>query len=141
MLTRTQMAIVQWVHDTIEEALDMPHDARALARKAGVSAATLNNHFSNLYGETIASYLRRRRMERGRELLRAGASVAEASMSVGYANPSKFAAAFKRVFGETPREARMLAHSSSWCGDKRRNGSAPGTPPRAEPSHRRLCSS
>lgn len=107
LLTRAQMKVVRWAHDTIEAALDAPHDARELAREAGVSAATLNNHFSNLYGETIASYLRRRRMERGRELLLGGASVAEASMSVGYANPSKFAAAFKRAFGESPREARM----------------------------------
>lgn len=109
MLTRAQMNLVRRVRDELESSLDAPHDARDLARASGVSAATLNSHFSNLYGETIASYLRRRRMERGRDLLAQGLSVADVSLRVGYANPSKFAAAFKRAFGETPCDARLRA--------------------------------
>ena len=42
-------------------------------------------------------------------MLASGASVAMAATAVGYANPSKFAAAFKRATGQTPTEYRRDA--------------------------------
>lgn len=107
ILTRAQMDMAHAAHDEIEGALSLPHDARQLAAGFGVSAATLNGYFSRVYGQTIAAYLRRRRMEEAAELLSCGASVAETALQVGYANPSKFAAAFKAVHGTTPREWRQ----------------------------------
>jgi AraC family transcriptional regulator len=43
-----------------------------------------------------------RRIEKAKQLMLAGSSVTNAALSVGYANPSKFAAAFRRICGETP---------------------------------------
>lgn len=108
LLTRAQVAMARMAHDEIEDALDTPHDARELATRCGVSAATLNGYFASMYGSTIAGYLRRRRMEQAARLLREGAHVTEAASRVGYANPSKFARAFKHEHGMAPSEYRRL---------------------------------
>lgn len=104
ILTRAQMDMARAVHDEIEEGITMPHDARILAESFGVSATTLNGYFSGVYGLTIAAYVRKRRMEEASRLLRKGSSVVDAALGVGYANPSKFATAFKREFGVSPRD-------------------------------------
>lgn len=108
MLTRAQMTIAESARDEMERALDLPHDARKMAAGFGVSASTLNEYFSRAYGRTVAGYLRQRRMEAAAELLAQGSNVADAASRVGYANPSKFAAAFKRAFGTAPREWRRM---------------------------------
>lgn len=104
ILTHAQMGIAHAAHDELEASLALPHDARRIAARLGVSAATLNNYFSRVYGTTVAAYLRRRRVEAAAELLAGGASVAEAAVQVGYANPSKFAAAFKHLMGSSPSD-------------------------------------
>lgn len=110
ILTHVQMAIARAAHDEIEGDLARPHDAREIAARLGVSAATLNGYFSRVYGRTVAGYLRDRRMEEAAALLDGGAGAAEAGVQVGYANPSKFAAAFRRAMGLSPRDwKRRLA--------------------------------
>lgn len=108
-LTRTQLEMARRAHDEVESALAAPHDARDIASRMGISATTLNGCFAKLYGMTIAAYARRRRMKRARELLSAGESVSAAAFEVGYSNPSKFAAAFKRETGVSPSEFRRRA--------------------------------
>lgn len=75
-----------------------------MAAAFGVSATSLNEYFTRAYGSTIATYLRRRRMEEAATQLAQGAKVTETATYVGYANPSKFAAAFKKAYGVPPRE-------------------------------------
>jgi len=41
-------------------------------------------------------------MKRAKELLRFGDSVTDTALAVGYANPAKFSAAFRRWVGMTP---------------------------------------
>ena len=64
--------------------------------------------FAEIYGKTISAYVRHMRMELAASLLTKGKSVADTSMAVGYANPSKFAAVFKKEYGLTPSEFRQL---------------------------------
>ena len=54
----------------------------------------------------VAAYVRRERMMKAASLLERGARVADVAVSVGYANPSKFAAAFKRERGTSPSDYR-----------------------------------
>lgn len=51
-------------------------------------------------------FLTHHRMHWARAELSRGARVTEVAQSVGYANPSKFSAAFRRVIGKSPTEAR-----------------------------------
>ncbi|MEO2091916.1 MAG: helix-turn-helix domain-containing protein, partial [Gemmataceae bacterium] len=55
-------------------------------------------------GETPHQYVVRRRVERARELLRAGGIIAEVAMEVGFASQSHLHAHIRRAFGCTPGE-------------------------------------
>lgn len=127
LLTRSQMSCARAVRESIEANLYAAHDVREYARRLGVGASTLNNYFSLAFGQTVAAYVRRRRLEEGAKLLARGLDVATASLRVGYKNPSKFAAAFKRAYGATPTEFRREAR----LGERVRassSGKAPATP-------------
>ena len=109
LLTRAQMEMAAAARNEMERALGARHDARTMAAAFGVSATSLNEYFTRAYGSTIAAYLRRRRMEEAATQLAQGAKVTEAATYVGYANPSKFAAAFKKAYGVPPREWRRAS--------------------------------
>lgn len=109
LLTRSQMALARTMRERLEADVAARHDVRDFAREFGVSASTLNNYFSTAYGQTVAAYLRTRRIERAAIMLSEDYGVATASLSVGYENPSKFAAAFKRHKGAAPSEYRRNA--------------------------------
>lgn len=106
LLSPAQMQVVRRMSERMRANLFDAHDARAMASEVGVSAATLNNWFRSLYGLTASAYLRRLRIEEASNMLAKGACVAEAAAAVGYANPSKFAAAFKRERGILPSDFR-----------------------------------
>lgn len=83
--------------------LDLPPSLEELARVAGFNVTKLKDGFRARYGVPVFAYLRQRRMEEARRLLLEGrANVTEAALRVGYTNPSKFAAAFRRQFGVRP---------------------------------------
>ncbi len=96
LLAPMQLRMAKTAHDLIESAPAQPHDARDMAFDMGVSATTLNGYFEKVYGMTIASYARRRRIRLAQGMLEQGKSVSAAACAAGYGNPSKFAAAFKR---------------------------------------------
>ncbi|WP_081866862.1 MULTISPECIES: helix-turn-helix domain-containing protein [Asaia] len=55
--------------------------------------------FRQSFGRNPFSYITRRRTERARTLSSQGYNITEAACSLGYCNPSKFSAAFRREFG------------------------------------------
>jgi AraC-like DNA-binding protein/mannose-6-phosphate isomerase-like protein (cupin superfamily) len=83
-----------------------PGGARSLAclcSDAGVSIRTLQRIFLREVGTDPDSWRRQVRLTRAVNLLVSGSSVKEASVTVGYRQPSGFVAAFRRLFGSTPR--------------------------------------
>lgn len=84
-----------------------PLTIAGLARRVGINECYLKSMFRERTGDTIAGYLRRLRMQHARDLLEAGAhSVQEVALLAGYANPGKFAQAFRRVHGMAPSALR-----------------------------------
>lgn len=78
-----------------------------LAGVVGVSGFHLIRMFRNSYGETPYRRLTRLRMEAAQERLRGtGEAITEIALSLGYANPAHFAAAFRRVVGVAPSAYR-----------------------------------
>ena len=78
-----------------------------LARAVGLNEFKLKAGFRTLFGNSVFGYLRSERMDRARWLLtKRGLSVTEVAFQVGYANPSKFASAFRRHFGCPPSALR-----------------------------------
>jgi AraC-like DNA-binding protein len=85
------------------EHLEAPPTLAELARNAGCNETKLKGGFRLLFGTSVFAYLRRMRMEEARRLLlERQLNVTEVAQRVGYANPSKFAAAFRKQFGRAP---------------------------------------
>lgn len=73
-------------------------------------------HFSRLFkastGQTPHQYVIRRRVERARELLRAGRAIVEVAAEVGFASQSHLHSHIQRAFGCTPAQLVSRHHSS-----------------------------
>ena len=67
---------------------------------------SLTRAFRAATGYAPYEYLTFRRMERAKELLGTAETVMEIALQVGYSNPAKFAAAFRRFCGCSPSEWR-----------------------------------
>lgn len=92
----------------LDRELAEPPSLPDLARTVGLSESALKRGFRQFLGTTAFGHLRRRRMEHARALLDSDrATVVEASLIVGYSNPSHFAAAFRREFGINPKSYQL----------------------------------
>jgi AraC family transcriptional regulator len=78
-----------------------------LAIEARQDVRTFTRAFRAATGLAPYAYLTMRRMEKAKQLLLTERSVTEIAMAMGYANPSKFAAAFRRLNHCSPREWRL----------------------------------
>ena len=85
-----------------------PPSLQALAHQVGLNDCTLKRGFRQIFGTTVFGYVCDRRMEQARQLLLQGdLKVEEVAQAVGYANRSRFAAAFRRKFGQNPKSYQM----------------------------------
>ncbi|NEC14775.1 AraC family transcriptional regulator [Streptomyces sp. SID8014] len=85
--------------------LDDPGDGRSLeewARELGTSERTVTRAFRHTTGLSFAQWRQLLRAHRALILLSGGHDVATVSEVLGYAQPSSFIAAFRRVMGTTP---------------------------------------
>ena len=91
--------------EILRSRLDNPPSQIELAQLVGIGHSTLSKGFREVFGMPPFAYLTRYRMKQAESFLRQpDCTVAEVANRVGYANPARFAAAFKRHFGITPSE-------------------------------------
>lgn len=96
----------------LEENPENPPSLMALARQVSLNDYKLKVGFKAVFGTTVFGYLHRHRMETARELLNSRRlNVKEVAQSVGYANQSRFAVAFRKQFGVNPK-AYLLGRQS-----------------------------
>ena len=77
----------------------------ALADDVGLSRRQLERRVRAVCGETPGEVIRRLRLERAAQYLKAeSGTVAEIAFSVGYQSPSHFSTAYRRHFGTSPSE-------------------------------------
>nr|WP_276312069.1 AraC family transcriptional regulator [Paracoccus siganidrum] len=75
-----------------------------------MNPTTMSAQFKQCFGVSIFGYLRRRRLEAARELLRReDDSVARIGYRVGFDSPAAFSTAYKRQFGHSPSQETRLA--------------------------------
>lgn len=97
------VARVRRAREILVARLMDPPAVSELARLVGLGEGRLKNGFKALFGDPIMTHARRLRLEKARELLAARErNVTEVARLVGYANPSKFSAAYRRQFGVAP---------------------------------------
>jgi AraC-like DNA-binding protein len=91
----------------ISADLSKHQSVEKLAEKFSISPSSLNKYFHGVFGESIPSFLRGRRMNKAAEYLeKSKEQISDIALMMGYENASKFAAAFKAVKGESPLEYR-----------------------------------
>ncbi|WP_028241013.1 helix-turn-helix domain-containing protein [Stutzerimonas azotifigens] len=107
-------ATLEALYHYIDRHLAHPLAVEDLALQAGLSVSRLHARFLEETGATPIAFVRQRRLQRGRELLRDTAlPVGEIATQVGYASQSAFTAALVRAFGCTPRSLRREARDKS----------------------------
>ncbi len=87
-----------------------PWTLDALARSVGMSRAALAARFRSAVGTTPIEYVTRLRLEEARRLLRdRERTLDDVAARVGYSSAFSFSKAFKRVYGVSPRGARIIS--------------------------------
>ena len=101
---------LQSVEDAIEAAGAEPPSVADLATLAGVHASHLLRTFRRYHGTTVATYVRRRRIERARvEVANGNRPLSAIALDAGFSDQSHFTRVFRQTFGETPaRYARSM---------------------------------
>jgi len=91
--------------DTFVAAVEAEPEKRwkdADFRALSVDASTVRRHFKKRFGMTFVAFARARRMGLALKQIRAGSSVIEAQINVGYESDSGFRDAFSRIMGAPP---------------------------------------
>ncbi|WP_432458909.1 MULTISPECIES: AraC family transcriptional regulator [unclassified Agarivorans] len=101
--------VLYYIHQTIAE----PLNAKALAAIAAYSPFHFHRCFKQLTGESVNDYIRRTRLERCANLLifSPHLTVQDAALSCGFQSPASFSQAFKKHFGQSPRQWREGGYS------------------------------
>lgn len=105
--SRYAIAQTRAARQYLMESTTRPITIAELSKKCCISQTVLKECFKWMYGENIAAFSRRIRMESAAELLReTDLNVLDVALQVGYVNASKFAKAFHAFFGCNPKEYR-----------------------------------
>ena len=88
-----------------------------LAKEAGMAKFHFAHTFANAYGVPPRRYLMLRRVEAARRYIESGASIAEASALVGFADQAHLTRKFRTIMGVTPGAwARAMRRRSAFSG-------------------------
>jgi len=101
---------LQTVEDAIEAAGADTPSVTDLAALAGVHASHLLRTFRRYHGATVATFVRRRRIERARaEVAKGDRPLSMIALDAGFSDQSHFTRVFRQTFGDTPaRYARSM---------------------------------
>lgn len=95
----------------MEQNLEDPLDAGALAKQAGVSLRQLERLFHRHFAMTPHRYYLDLRLQRARSLLQySDLAVVEIAVASGFASPAHFSRAYRSWAGKAPTEERRRIH-------------------------------
>jgi AraC family transcriptional regulator len=93
----------------IENNLDKPLSGESVATHVGFSPYHFHRMFCALLGESVAEYIRKRRLSEASQLLRASdLPILQIATQFGFESQEVFTRAFKKMFGLTPGRYRAL---------------------------------
>lgn len=88
----------------IDSRLGQKVTVEEVADALGVSSRTLRRKFNQAHKTTLVDEINHRRMRQAAHRLLMGFGVTEAANHIGIADPAQFSRAFKRAFGQGPKE-------------------------------------
>ncbi|NLG32134.1 MAG: helix-turn-helix transcriptional regulator [Syntrophomonadaceae bacterium] len=109
---KSQVEKIKAIQALISEHPEQHYTQEYLSKQFKIPLTPMKKCFKNVYGNPINTYMRISRVNKAAVLLRQNpsSSVTEIAGNVGYDSPSKFAAAFKNIMGQTPLEYRKNFH-------------------------------
>jgi len=93
---------LQHAREYIHGCADQPISLKDVAREACLSRYHLHRAFTRVFRQTPHAYLTGLRLERAHAFLKAGRTVTEACVEVGFSRPSSFSRLFRGRYGFTP---------------------------------------
>lgn len=97
------------VLDYVEHRLTDDLSVAEMAAVAGLDSSGFTRSLRARTGLPPYAWLTERRMERAKALLMGGIPVTQIAFMLGYTNPGKFSAAFRRVTGHPPSQWKRLS--------------------------------
>lgn len=119
LLTNRSEVAVQRVQSFIEEQLnDRSFSIERVAERVHFSVSYIRQIFKEVTGESFNEYLIRKRMEKAGEYLRnTSMKIQDIAENCGYENQRYFTSSFKKFYGCTPTEFKVLVEE-----EKKQNG-------------------
>ncbi|MGF1496608.1 MAG: helix-turn-helix transcriptional regulator [Elainellaceae cyanobacterium] len=104
---------IHQAREILVKQMDQPPSLLDLARQVGLNDCTLKRGFRQVFGKTAFGYLHDYRLEQARQLLqKRHLNVSEVARTIGFANRSYFAAAFRKKYGVSPKHY-LTRHKNS----------------------------
>ncbi len=112
----SQPAPPSWLGRAIEmlnDTLDQPYSVRALAKEAGVHPVHFSRTFRRCMGQTVAEYVRHRRVQAiASDLLHTSRQASLLALDAGFADGAHATRSFKKELGMTPSQYRCFFSAS-----------------------------
>lgn len=103
---QTRSSSVDEIRDFLEQRIKEKISMTAIAGKFNIDIHDMNRNFQEAFGVTPYQYLKRFRLRKAGEMLRAGMLVKETSAAVDYRNVKTFSTEFRRFYGMPPLNCR-----------------------------------
>jgi AraC family transcriptional regulator len=104
-----QMKAVSEAVEFIESNLDKPLSGELVSGHVGFSVYHFHRMFSAMVGESVAEYIRKRRLSEAAQMLRStDKPLLDLAFQYGFESQEVFTRAFKKMFGITPGRYRSL---------------------------------
>jgi AraC-like DNA-binding protein len=107
-LAASSIAAVERTRQFLDAHFDRTVASEELEAATGLDRYALARHFRLRLGTSPYRYLTMRRLDHARAQIRAGASLADAAFSSGFADQSHMTRHFKRAYGLSPGRWRVL---------------------------------
>ncbi|MFT3979505.1 MAG: AraC family transcriptional regulator [Ferruginibacter sp.] len=102
---RIQFAVI----DVIENAQQNPYNISVLiAEKMKLNYAYLSTIFSDVYNNTIESFIGHCKIAKAKKLLKTAMSIQDIAVLLQYSSPAHFSYRFKAITGITPTQYRQM---------------------------------
>lgn len=99
--------ILQYINDNLTDELNIDH----IANTFFVSKYYMMRQFKQETGYTLGNYISRKRLLLAKELILSGVSGTQACFDCGYRDYSTFSRAYRRLFGESPRDTHWASRN------------------------------
>ena len=116
---KDQINKVKKIRDYLIDSLDKKISIEQCALDRGIGLTTFRSIFSQIYGDTPTVYFTKYKMAVATKLLSdKSLSIMNIALQLGYSNPSKFSAAFKKQYGMLPKDYRKKSNEMGYFSKK-----------------------